>query len=195
MIAVIDYMPGSAEAVAEALKEVTTDFVVTKREIDICKSEKIILPGTGIPSMAMRQLMLVNISNLFRIIKKPLLGICLGAEILCDKSDEGNIPCLGIFPMTVTRLKSEDQPVHHLGMSPVKITREGKLFQGIADNEEFYFDHSYYIPDSEFTTSKSSFGIEFAASIEKSNFYAVQFNPEKSGAAGLKLLKNFVELC
>lgn len=195
MIAIIDYGAGNVASVANALKEITTDFVITKKEMDLCKSDKIILPGVGEASFAMRQLSLVNISNLFRIIKKPLLGICLGAQLLCDKSEEGNVPCLGIFPLTVVKFKSNELKIPHMGWNQVTVKKPGKLFEGIPDGENFYFAHSYYIPDSEYSTSKCTYGVEFAASIEKNNFYGVQFHPEKSGEAGMKLLKNFVELC
>jgi imidazole glycerol-phosphate synthase subunit HisH len=195
MIAIIDYGAGNVASVANALKEITADFVVTKRETDICKSDKIILPGVGEASFAMKQLNLVNISNLFRLIKKPLLGICLGAQLMCDKSEEGNVPCLGVFPLTVTEFKLDGLKIPHMGWNQVSVTKPGKLFEGISNGENFYFAHSFYIPDSEYTTSKCTYGVEFASSIEKNNFYGVQFHPEKSGRAGMKLLKNFVELC
>lgn len=195
MIAIIDYCAGNVASVANALKEINADFMITKREIDICKSDKIIIPGVGEASSAMKQLSLVNISNLFRIIKKPILGICLGAEILCDKSEEGNVTCLGVFPLAVKEFKSDELKIPHMGWNQVHYTKQSKLFDGIADGENFYFAHSFYIPDSEFTTSKCTYGVEFAGSIEKNNFFGVQFHPEKSGEAGMKLIKNFVELC
>ena len=195
MIAIIDYGAGNVASVANALKEITTDYVITKREIDLCKSDKIILPGVGEASYAMKQLCLANLTNLLRIIKKPLLGICLGAQMLCDKSEEGNVSCLGVFPLTVTEFKSDDLKIPHMGWNQIRITKPGKLLDGINENENFYFAHSFYIPDSGYTTSKCSYGVEFAVSIEKNNFYGVQFHPEKSGEAGMKILRNFVELC
>lgn len=195
MIAIIDHGEGNIAPITDAVKELTNDFVVTKREIDICKSDKIILPGTGAPFLAMRQLNMVNLSNLLRIIKKPLLGICLGAEILCEKSEEGNIPCIGIFPQIVTKLKGEDLKIPQTGWNSVYKTKESRLFDGINDGESFYFDHSYYIPLDEYATSKCFYGVEIASSIEKNNFYGVQFYPENSGEAGKKLLKNFIDLC
>ncbi len=195
MIAIIDYGAGNVASVANALKEITADFVITKREIDICKSDKIILPGVGEASFAMRQLNMVNLSNLLRILKKPLLGICLGAQILCEKSEEGNVPCIGVFPQVVTEFKIENLKVPHMGWNQIKPVQQGKLFEGINEGENFYFAHSYYIPLSGYSTSKCLYGLEFASSIEKNNFYGVQFHPEKSGEAGIKVLRNFVELC
>jgi len=195
MIAIIDYGAGNVASVANALKEITTDFVITKREMDLCRSDKIILPGVGEAAFAMRQLSMVNLSNLLRIIKKPLLGICLGAQLLCDKSKEGNTPCLGIFPVTVKEFPQGELKVPHMGWNNISILQQGGLFDGIKENESFYFAHSYYIPKSEFASSVCIYGAEFAASIKKNNFYGVQFHPEKSGEAGLKILRNFVELC
>ena len=195
MIAIIDYGAGNTASVANALNEITPEVIITKREIDICKADKIILPGVGEASSAMRQLSLSNITNLLRVIKKPLLGICLGAQLLCTKSEEGNVPCIGIFPMNVERFKSDDITIPHMGWNQVSIPKKEKLFDGIADNENFYFAHSYYIPQSEYSTSRCTYGIDFASSIEKNNFYGVQFHPEKSGEAGLRVLRNFVELC
>ncbi len=195
MIAIIDYGAGNVASVANAVKQVTGNFLVTKRELDICRADKIILPGVGEASFAMRQLSLVNISNLLRIIKKPLLGICLGAQLLCDKSEEGNVPCLGIFPLTVTQFKQEGLKIPHMGWNQVNIIKQSRLFEGIADGENFYFANSYYIPDSEYTSGKTEYGITFASAIEKNNFYGVQFHPEKSGEAGARIIRNFIELC
>jgi len=195
MIAIIDYGAGNVASVANAIKEFTEDFVITKREIDICRADKIILPGVGEASYAMRQLAFTNLVNLLRIIKKPLLGICLGAQLLCEKSEEGNVSCLGIFPLTVTQFKDENLKIPHMGWNQVFSVKESKLYEGIKDGENFYFANSYYIPGSDYTTGKTIYGVETAASIEKSNFYGVQFHPEKSGPAGIKLLKNFIELC
>ena len=195
MIAIIDYGAGNVASVANAVKQVTGNFLVTKRELDICRADKIILPGVGEASFAMRQLSLVNISNLLRIIKKPLLGICLGAQLLCDKSEEGNVTCLGIFPLTVTQFKQEGIKIPHMGWNQVNIIKQSRLFEGIADGENFYFANSYYIPDSEYTSGKTEYGITFASAIEKNNFYGVQFHPEKSGEAGARIIRNFIELC
>lgn len=195
MIAIIDYGAGNVASVANAVKEFTEDIVITKREIDICKADKIILPGVGEASFAMRQLCFTNLTNLLRIVKKPLLGICLGAQLLCDRSEEGDVPCLGVFPLTVTHFKNENLKIPHMGWNQVNIVKQSRLYEGIPDGENFYFANSYYIPDSEFTSGKTLYGVEFAASIEKNNFYGVQFHPEKSGPSGVKLLKNFIELC
>ena len=195
MIAIIDYGAGNVASVANALKEITEDFVITKREIDICRSDKIILPGVGEASYAMRQLNMVNLSNLLRILKKPLLGICLGAQLLCEKSEEGSTSCIGVFPQVVAEFRNENLKIPHMGWNQVNLIKPGKLFDEIKDGENFYFAHSFYIPLSDYTTCKSTYGIEFASSIEKNNFYGVQFHPEKSGEAGLKVLRNFVDLC
>lgn len=195
MIAVIDYGAGNIQSVLNALKDLNSDFIVTNRESDILKCEKVIFPGVGEASYAVKKLHLLNLFTMLRIIKKPLLGICLGMQILCDKSTEGNVTCLGILNTTTQLFDSSKVKVPHMGWNQVEIIKESKLFEGIDNNSYFYFAHSYYVPLTDYTTAKSNYGIDFSAAFEKGNFYGVQFHPEKSGNCGLKLLRNFIEKC
>jgi glutamine amidotransferase len=194
MIAVIDYGAGNVASVANALSQLNKDYKISNNELEICKADKIIFPGVGEASYAIKQLHLLNLFSLLRIIKKPMLGICLGMQLMMDSSTEGNVTCLGIFPGVVQKFDSTKTKVPHMGWNDIKLLKESKLFDGIKNGERFYFANSFYVPVNNFTTSITNNNIDFSASLEKDNFYGVQFHPEKSGDAGLKILKNFCEL-
>ncbi len=195
MIAVIDYGAGNTQSVLNVLEDLKVDYVVTNREIDINKSEKIIFPGVGEASFAIKKLHLCNLFTMLRVIKKPLLGICLGMQVMCEKSEEGNIAGLGIIPVTAKKFDENKTKVPHMGWNKVSYIKESKLFYDIPENSYFYFANSFYIPLNEFSIAKTENGIDFTTAIEKENFYGVQFHPEKSGPAGTQLIKNFIELC
>jgi glutamine amidotransferase len=195
MIALIDYGAGNVASVANALTELEEEFKITKNESEICRADKIIFPGVGEASFAIRQLHMLNLFSLLRIVKKPILGICLGMQLMADHSTEGDVTCLGIFHGAAEKFDSTKTKVPHMGWNDIEITSKSKLFQSIKSGERFYFANSYYIPVNEYTTSITNNNIKFSSAMEKGNFYGVQFHPEKSGDAGLKLLKNFVELC
>ncbi len=194
MIALIDYGSGNVASVANALTELEQEFKITSNEAEICRANKIIFPGVGEASYAIRQLHLLNLFTVLRIVKKPMLGICLGMQLMADFSKEGNVACLGIFPVTAEKFDEKKTKVPHMGWNDIQITKESKIFEGIKNGERFYFANSYYLPECPYTTSISNNEINFSASLEKDNFYGVQFHPEKSGDAGLKLLKNFIDL-
>jgi len=194
MIALIDYGSGNVASVANALTGLNQEFIITSNEAAICRADKIIFPGVGEASYAIRQLHLLNLFTVLRIVKKPMLGICLGMQLMADFSKEGNVTCLGIFPVTAEKFDETKTKVPHMGWNDIEITKESKLFTGIKSGERFYFANSYYLPECPFTTSITNNEINFSASLEKDNFFGVQFHPEKSGDAGLKLLKNFIEL-
>ncbi|MDF1610681.1 MAG: imidazole glycerol phosphate synthase subunit HisH [Stygiobacter sp.] len=195
MIAVIDYGAGNTKSVTNVLDELKVEYIVTSREIDINKSKKIIFPGVGEASFAIRKLHLNNLFTLLRITKKPLLGICLGMQLLADETEEGNTTCLGIIPTICKKFENESLKIPQMGWNKVKVIKENPLFEDIGNDSYFYFANSYYMPMNEFTTASSNYGIDFTASIQKDNFFGVQFHPEKSGEAGIKLLKNFIEKC
>ena len=194
MIAVIDYGSGNVASVANALAELQQEFKITSNEAEICNAQKIIFPGVGEASFAIRQLHMLNLFSFLRIVKKPILGICLGLQMMADFSKEGNVTCLGIFPVTAEKFDESKTKVPHMGWNSINIVKESKLFTGIKNEERFYFANSYYLPECPYTTSISNNHINFSASMEKDNYYGVQFHPEKSGDAGLKILKNFIDL-
>jgi len=195
MIALIDYGSGNIQSVANALNDLNAEFVVTANEKEILDSNKIIFPGVGEASYAIRRLHLLNLFTFLQITKKPLLGICLGMQLLCERSAEGNVPCLGFIPASTELFDNTKTKVPHMGWNEVAIIKVSKLFDGIPDKTFFYFAHSYYVPVNSYTTSQTNHDALFSASVEKDNFYGVQFHPEKSGETGIHLLKNFIEKC
>ncbi len=195
MIAVIDYGAGNTQSVTNVLDELKVEYIVTNREFDINKSSKIIFPGVGEASFAMKKLHLNNLVTMLRVTKKPFLGICLGMQLLCEKSDEGNVCCLGIIPAVSHKFDESKVKVPHMGWNKVSFKKESKLFKGITNNTYFYFANSYYVPLNDYVIASAEHGIEFASAIEKDNYFGVQFHPEKSGAAGIQLIKNYIELC
>ena len=195
MIALIDYGAGNVASVANALTELKQEYKITKNEVEICKADKVIFPGVGEASFAIKQLHMLNLFTVLRIVKKPMLGICLGMQLMADFSKEGDVTCLGIFPGGAEKFDPAVTKVPHMGWNDISIKKGSKLFEGIKDGEHFYFANSYYLPENDYTTSVTNNKISFSASLEKDNYYGVQFHPEKSSDAGLKLLRNFIELC
>ena len=194
MIALVDCGTGEVEAVAASLEKLHAEYKISNNEIFICNADKIIFPGAGIASLAMRKLHLNNLFSALRMIKQPMLGIGLGMQLMCNFSTEGNVAALGIFPGRVEKFVSPKMHVPHRGWKSVELIKQSLLFNGITSGEKFYFEHSYYIPVDDYSTSISENGILFSASIEYGKYFGVQFHPELSGQAGLTLLKNFVDL-
>ncbi len=195
MIAVIDYGAGNTRSVGNALRELNADYIITKSEAEILKADKIIIPGVGEASFALRRLAMMNLSNVIKMLKKPALGICLGLQILCEYSEEGNTTGLGCIEGKAKAFNSEKVRVPHMGWNSVSVVKESLLFSGIPDGSYFYFAHTYYLPITEQTIANCNYGVNFSAAANLKNFYGVQFHPEKSGELGLTLLKNFIELC
>ncbi len=194
MITIVDYEDSNAAELGNCIKQLTEDFVISKNEIDICRANKIIFPGSGTAPHAMRRIHLLNLFSVMRIIRKPILGIGLGMQLMADYSLEGNISCLGIFPGTAQKFKNGKMDPLNEGLQVVSFKKDSELFTGVKDNEKFYFNHTYYLPLSELTTSTSKHSINFSASVEKNSSFGVQFHPEKSGEQGLQLLRNFINL-
>ncbi len=195
MLAIVDFGDINSGEVAEALKKITNDFIISSNETEICRADKIIFPGAGSAQSVMKKIHLLNIFSFLRIIiEKPILGIGLGMQIMCEYTSEGNLPCLGIFPGSIMKLSNSTQNPIHEGFDKVKILKESPLFKNIPDKSEFYFNHSYYLPVNDYTISVSRKDIDFSSAIQKNLSFGVQFHPEKSGETGLILLDNFVKL-
>lgn len=194
MITIVDYGDASVLDVASSLREITSDFIISKNEADIYKSDKIIFAGSGSAIAVMKKIQLLNLYSVLRLFKKPILGIGLGMQLMADYSSEGNFPCLGFFPGTVIKFDEKINELSYQGFHQINFCKSSILFNGIDDKSEFYFNNSYYLPKSEFSTSTCDNEVSFCASIENKNAYGVQFHPERSGDSGLKLLKNFVEI-
>jgi len=194
MIAVINYGASNVESIAKTLVALKYDYIITNKEYDILKSDKIILPGEGDMSFTVKQLHKNNLFTMLRVCKKPILGINTGMQVFADHLKEKNINGLGIFPASIEKFDSEISKVPFIGLNSIEIKTKSNIFNGIESGEKFYFEHSYYLPINIYTTSVADNKTAFSASVETENYYGVQFHPEKSGEAGLKLLKNFIEL-
>jgi glutamine amidotransferase len=159
----------------------------------IRSADKVIFPGVGEASTTMSYLKQKNLDKLIIGLKQPVLGICLGMQLLCSYSEENNTDCLGIFKEKVKLFKGENLKVPHMGWNNL-MDIKGNLLEGITSNDDVYFVHSYFVEDSPFAIAKTKYGNIFSAALQKDNFYGVQFHPEKSGTVGQKILQNFLQL-
>ena len=194
MITIVDYGDVCISVVAASIKKITDDFIISRNEADICLSDKIIFAGCGSAPAVMKKIQLLNLYSILRIVKKPMLGIGLGMQLMADYSTEGNFPCLGLFPGTNVKFDDDIDESSYKGLHPINFCKPSVLFNGIEDNTEFFFNNSYYLPKSEISTSTCQKDIMFCSSMESEKFFGVQFHPEMSGDAGLRLLKNFIEI-
>ncbi len=192
MIAIIKYNGGNVNSVQNALNRLNIDSVITDDPGQILNADKVIFPGVGEASSTMRLLKEKGLDKLIPTLKQPVLGICLGMQLMCKGNEEGNTEGLGIFDIEVKRFPPLEL-VPHMGWNTVSEQNSG-LFSGIEPGDDVYFVHSYYCELSEFTTSVCDYILPFSASLQKDNFYATQFHPEKSGSVGSKILTNFINL-
>ena len=156
------------------------------------KADKVIFPGVGEASSAMNYLKEKGLDIVIKMLTQPVLGICLGQQLMCNYSEENNTTCMGIFNASVKLFPATDI-VPHMGWNNLSQTK-GKLFTGINNNDNFYFVHSYYAETTDDTTAVCNYILPFSAAMQKDNFYATQFHPEKSADVGETILKNFLEL-
>lgn len=189
MIAVIECGKKFVNKLPEILDELKQEYRVTDNELEICKADKIILIGEGEACDGARQLNMLNLYSVLRIIKKPILGIGLGMELMTESVSNENVPGLGIFPITSQKIPDEAKQIS--GLKEVEVIGQSKLFNGIDKNDKFYFSGKYVLPQSEYSTSLIENGNKYSASVEKDNAYGVQFHPELSGEAGKLIIKNF----
>ncbi len=195
MIGVIDYGAGNTASVMNALSDLTADLIKSDDPKVLSRCDKLILPGVGEASSAMKRLDECGITSLIRNTDVPLLGICLGMQMMGSFSEEGNTQCLGLADLPVLKFDESSMTVPNMGWCRTKLTGGCRLFRNIKNDEYFYFAHSFYMPVSGITTATGTAGTEFTAALRINNFYGVQFHPEKSGRAGIRILKNFTELC
>lgn len=192
MIAIIQYNAGNIKSVQNALSRLGCASVVTDDIEQIASAEKVIFPGVGEASSAMRYLQEKKLDLLIPSLKQPVLGICLGLQLLCTSSEEGNTNGLGIFNTVVRKLPATGI-VPHIGWNNATDLK-GRLMQHILPEDDFFYVHSYYAAVCAQTTVVCTYNIPFSAALEKDNFYAVQFHPEKSAQVGEQVLKNFLAL-
>jgi len=192
MIAIIKYNAGNTCSVQNALNRLGYENRITDVEEELLKADKVIFPGVGEASTAMSYLKERGLDRVILGLKQPVLGICLGLQLMCEKTDEGDTNCLGIFKNKVRKFPNKEI-VPHMGWNNFTEVR-GTLFNGISQDKDVYFVHSYYAEISEQTTAVCDYISPFSAALEKDNFYATQFHPEKSADIGEQILKNFLEL-
>jgi len=190
MIAIIDYNAGNVRSVKFALDRLGVESEITADFEKIKNAEKIIFPGVGEAASTMKFLNQTGIGNLILNLKQPVLGICLGMQLLCKSSEEGNVQCLNILPNEVKLFKGQEK-IPHMGWNQI-FNLKTNLFKNIEEGAFVYFVHSFYAENSQFSIANCNYITSFAAALQKDNFYAVQFHPEKSGKIGEQILRNFV---
>ncbi len=194
MIAIIDYGAGNILSVENALQRVGAEYFLTSDESEILSADRVILPGVGDASFAMQQLRDKRLDIVIKTIKTPLFGICVGMQLLCAYTEEGDSECLSIIPSRVNRLIGDSyNKVPSIGWSEI-CDLKSPLFKGINQESFVYFVHSYGAEISDYTIATSTHSSPFSAAINRDNFYGCQFHPEKSGEVGEAIIKNFLTL-
>jgi len=191
-VAVVKYNAGNIRSVAFALERLNIDFSITDSIEELESADKIIFPGVGEASSTMRYLKDIKLDHVIKNLKQPVLGICLGMQLMCKHSEENNTPCLGIFDETVRLFKSETLKVPHMGWNSLENVRD--WLPSELEDMYLYYVHSYYVPLSLHTVAETNYDVTFSAALKKDNFYAVQFHPEKSAKAGVIVLESFLNL-
>lgn len=194
-IAVIKYNAGNIRSVDYALKRLGVEAVITADKEVLQSADKVIFPGVGEAETTMDHLRATGLDELIKNLKQPVLGVCLGMQLMCRYSEEGEAKCLNIFDVDVKRFipqKHEDK-VPHMGWNTICHVNS-RLFDGFTKEEFVYFVHSFYVPTCEFTAAETNYIHPFSAALHKDNFYATQFHPEKSGQTGERILRNFLDI-
>ena len=192
-IAIVKYNAGNVESIKNALARLNVETISTD-DAEILKSaDKVIFPGVGEASTAMRFLREKGLDEVIKKLTQPVLGICLGMQLLCEFSEENSTECLGIFPYQVRRIVSDDLKVPQMGWNTI-YNLKSPLFKDIPEHSFVYFVHSFYVETGAATVAACDYELDFSAAIHRQNFYAVQFHAEKSGAVGEKILENFLKI-
>lgn len=195
MIGIVNYGAGNIFSLTSALERLNLAYGMINTEADLDKYSHIIIPGVGHAGTAMMKLEQTGLVDPLKKLKKPVLGICVGMQLLTSHSEEGNAGLMNVFPLKTKLFDREKHiKIPHMGWNNVSF-KNNLLFEGVENQAQFYFVHSYFIEYNPiFDIATVDYGVQFSAAIQKDNFYAVQFHPEKSGAAGERLLKNFSNL-
>ncbi|TFH49926.1 MAG: imidazole glycerol phosphate synthase subunit HisH [Bacteroidia bacterium] len=192
MIAILKYNAGNIKSVQNALHRLGYDSILTDDKEELAAAHKIIIPGVGEAGSAMKYLKDRGLDKIIPSMRQPVLGICLGLQLMCRYSDEGDTQCLGIFDAVIKRFPVSGK-VPHMGWNNFT-SLNGDLFRSINPEDNVFYVHSYYAEISESTTAVCDYSVPFSAAMQKDNFYATQFHPEKSAETGALILKNFLEL-
>jgi glutamine amidotransferase len=192
MIAVLKYNAGNIKSVQNALARLGYESIITDNPAEIMNADKVIFPGVGEAGSAMQYLKERGLDKTIISLKQPVLGICLGLQLMCRHSEEADTNCLGIFDTNVRLLPPVDK-IPHMGWNNF-FTLKGDIFKGVSIEDDVYYVHSYYAEISAYTSATCDYILPFSASMQNENFYATQFHPEKSADVGEKILQNFLEL-
>jgi glutamine amidotransferase len=193
-IAIIKYNAGNVASVMYALDRIGQKYKWTDDPEEIKKADKVIFPGVGEASTAMAYLKEKGLDTLIKGLKQPVLATCIGMQLLCKHSEEGNVDCIGVFDVEVKKFQSKDLKIPHVGWNSISAKGDNPLMKGLKAEEFVYFVHSFYAPVNVYTTAVCEYVQPFSAMLHKDNFYAAQFHAEISGKAGEQILKNFLAL-
>lgn len=193
MITIVDYGVGNLRSVENALRRLGAEYRLSADPAVIAASDKVLLPGVGNAAEAMFNLRERGLVQPIRELRKPLLGICIGMQVLCRRSEEGNTECIGLFDTDVVKFDSSSLKVPHMGWNRIG-NLSSKLFKNIDEGSYVYFVHSYRPNVCRDTTATTEYGGLFSSALKYENFYGTQFHPEKSGDVGEKILQNFLAL-
>lgn len=191
-IAIIDYGAGNVQSVQFALNRLGFEGILSADADFILSADKVIFPGVGAANSAMKKLRESGLDQIIPSLKQPVLGICLGMQLLCNYSEEGNTDGLGIFDVAVKKF-SADQKIPQMGWNTI-YNLQSPLFDGISEKDYVYLVHSFYAEKIENMIATTHYGLEYASALQKDNFFGVQFHPEKSGKTGEKILGNFLKI-
>lgn len=194
-VAIVKYNAGNIYSVVNSLRRMGIESMLTDVAEELMSADRVIFPGQGEARGAMDYLREHGIDRVIRQLRQPVLGICIGQQLLCSRSEEGDTDCIGVFDAKVTRFqpRRHEDKVPAMGWNSLSGLRS-PLFKGVDEGEYVYFVHSYYVPLCEHTIATADYILPYSAAIQKDNFYATQFHPEKSGRTGEKILRNFLEL-
>ena len=194
-IVLVDAGGTNIGSVRYALQRLGVDAALTSDAVTIRAADKVILPGVGAAAPGMARLRELGLVELLRALRQPVLGVCLGMQLLCTHSEEGDTECLGLIPAAVRRLTAATGlRVPHMGWNRLGVKRVHPLLAGVDDGAQAYFVHSYAVPVGDWTLASSDHGETFSAVVARGNFHGMQFHPERSAAVGARLLQNFLEL-
>ena len=192
MVVIIDYGAGNIQSVKYALERLGIEAVLTSNPEEIKSADKVIFPGVGRAKFAMEKLAKAGLDTLIPTLTQPVLGVCLGMQLMCEHTAEDDTKGLGIFPIEVKEF-DKTLKVPQIGWNQISELKGG-LFNDVNKDSFTYFVHSFYVPDNKFSIATTSYGLKYSSAIQKDNFYATQFHPEKSGDIGEKILWNFLSI-